>query len=811
LIQILALRRHASASDGAARAFEVWFEKGIRSPSVEDIFLDPEQTLQSVSPVERYNIYYTVAECHEEKGRKFLRQFHVPFDIDGIDVPEDVERSPEKLEPLARVVCAAIGVEFEETAVLFTGNGLQLIIGLDKPFEDQECFDRLRPHYRAICDRINLRLSEHALKGSADPSVWSPARLLRHPATWNRKPDKPLRRSQILQENILRGSFDLTVASGLPAVDTFDQINQTVAKSLYTPDGDEIMDPEKGCQFLSWAKANPKDVTEPQWYAALSIVGLFPNGREAAHDISRGHPKYNERETELKAKQALEASGPRTCANINSLWGKCQTCVHFNKITSPIAIVGEKHIKTAGTGFWHVVSTKTGQIKKTKPAYDDLLKYFMRQHDYLSVRGTHEIFAWNGLHWEEKIKDDVLVFAQDHFDPKPDTKLRNEFWGHVKTTNTVPQDWFTGRTKGLFNFPNGVFDVAAGELRPHFKDSGFKFVLPANYAPGAEAPTWNDFISNVTCNRIDLQLVLQEFMGYILSGMDPIYQKGLLLLGTGANGKSTFVNVLRALCGKNAFSNLSLKDMGNDQRRYIMKDKIVNIAEENSRDSFRDTELAKNFITGGFISVKPLYAQPFEYQNTSKLVALCNRMPDNADHTEGFFRRFLIVPFDKHFSEAEADVNIEKKLIAELPGIFNFAIEGYRRLVSQGGFSKSQTIADQVQNYSHETNEVRQWLVDECTYNPLETVSTQNNVLYSSFTAYCEQVGIRQPPSMIQFGRQLAAAMKMMGRKYETTRPRSDAGQRLTSVRFLEIRSGKGMHLVINHAADKSTAKLEEQ
>jgi hypothetical protein len=301
LIQVLALRAHGSPVDGQERKSEVWFEKGIRSPTVEDLFLDPEATLSQIEPSERFNVYYTIAECEERTGRIFSRQYHIPFDVDGIEVPDDEKAIPRLLEPLARVVCAAIGCEYDETAILFSGNGLQFIVGIKDPIEDVEYFDKARGHYRAICDRIDLRLSEHKIEGKADPSVWSRARLMRHPLTQNRKPGKPARWGQILQPNIMRGTFSLEEASGLPTVDVHDQIAPQVARSLFTPDPDEIMS-ERGCSFLTWAKATPKEVTEPLWYAALSIVGLFPNGRQMAHEISKGHPKYSSSGDGAKAK-----------------------------------------------------------------------------------------------------------------------------------------------------------------------------------------------------------------------------------------------------------------------------------------------------------------------------------------------------------------------------------------------------------------------------------------------------------------------------------------------------------------------------
>lgn len=813
MIQILALRAPSGVryeGNQAPRAVESWFDKGLRAPSVDDIFTDPTSFIESVSPSERWNVYYTVSECLEERGRKFSRQWHIPFDVDGIDVPEGIENNPLLLSTTARLVCAALGVEFDDTGVVYTGNGLQFLIGLDQPIEDETYFDQARPHYRALCDKIDLKLQEHGVRGKADTSVWSRARLLRYPDTLNKKPGKPERFARIIQPNITRGSFKLESASGLPQVAQYDQINSEVAKTLFTPDQAEIMDRDKGCKFLVWAKENPSAVTEPQWYAALSVVARFPNGRTAAHDISRGHPKYSQSETEIKAKQALEASGPRTCANIDALWGKCSTCPNFNKYQSPIAIVGESHIKTINSGFYHMTVTQDGRPKRGKPAYEDLLKFFQRKHDYVSVLGSPEIYRWNGKCWEMMVKDEILVFAQDHFDPKPDTKMRNEFYHHLKSTNTVAADFFENRPEGVFNFDNGVFDAKDDTLRPHSKEYGFRHVLPCDFNPLADAPRFEQFMKEITLSRQDLEDVLQEFMGYALSGMTPIYTKALLLLGTGANGKSTFINVIRELCGEGGHSGLSLKSMQSDQKRYLLMNKLVNIAEENSKDSFKDTELIKNFVSGGWIDVKQLYTQPFEYRNKTKLIALMNELPRNADHTDGFWRRMLIVPFDANFNEAneKTDLRLEDKLKKEMPGIFNYAIAGLKRLQNAGRFTSSETIRMELENYSIETNDVKAWFMEEVTIDP--SAYTQTQALYNGYREYCEKTGVRFVLSLIDFSRKLRMIMKTLGIQFNVGIHKDHQdGQRKRDIRGIKLRDG-GMHVVANWAPDGMTIRGRE-
>jgi putative DNA primase/helicase len=242
--------------------------------------------------------------------------------------------------------------------------------------------------------------------------------------------------------------------------------------------------------------------------------------------------------------------------------------------------------------------------------------------------------------------------------------------------------------------------------------------------------------------------------------------------------------------------------MQNDQKRYLLMNKLVNIAEENSKDSFKDTELIKNFVSGGIIDIKQLYAQPFEYLNKTKLIALMNELPRNTDHTDGFWRRMLIVPFDADFNDAneKTDINIDKKLQMEMPGIFNYAIVGLKRLQNNSRFTNSETIKQELENYSVDTNEVKAWFMEEVTQDPMAWTQTQ--ALYNGYKEYCEKTGVRYPLSLNEFGKKLKMVMKGFGMKYETGIHKNlKDGNRKRDVRGIKLRDN-GMHVVANWAPE---------
>ena len=134
---------------------------------------------------------------------------------------------------------------------------------------------------------------------------------------------------------------------------------------------------------------------------------------------------------------------------------------------------------------------------------------------------------------------------------------------------------------------------------------------------------------------------LEEYGGYCISGDVPRLQKAMVLLGSGANGKSVFLDVLQAVAGKANYSTVMARDLGHDTKRYSLVGKLFNVSEEVHRTAFTNTDILKALINGGSLRYKKLYSQPFETKVNTKLIMAANELPPTEDRTDGFFRRHL--------------------------------------------------------------------------------------------------------------------------------------------------------------------------
>ena len=165
-------------------------------------------------------------------------------------------------------------------------------------------------------------------------------------------------------------------------------------------------------------------------------------------------------------------------------------------------------------------------------------------------------------------------------------------------------------------------------------------------------------------------------------------EKALILYGTGANGKSVFFEIVNALLGPDNVSSYSLQSLTNDNGYFRAKlaNKLVNYASEINGNM--EAALFKQMVSGEPVEARLPYGQPFILRQYAKLIFNCNELPKDVEHSNAYYRRFLIIPFDVTIPEHEQDKNLHIKIIEkELSGVFNWVLQGLSRLLEQKRFS----------------------------------------------------------------------------------------------------------------------------
>lgn len=302
----------------------------------------------------------------------------------------------------------------------------------------------------------------------------------------------------------------------------------------------------------------------------------------------------------------------------------------------------------------------------------------------------------------------------------------------------------------LLNVKNGTIDLRTGELRPHRREDGCTRLAPVVYDRAAKCPLWDAFLRRVMGGNADperaCRLVgfLRRFVGYSLTGS--IREHALIFcFGTGANGKSVFLDTVRFILGdyaKPAAPRLLLM-----KRTEAHPTDIADLhgarfvtAIEADRSGRFDEALLK-WLTGGDMRKARRMREDFwEYPPTDKLAIAANHRPRLSSDDPAVWRRFNVVPFDVVIPEGERDKRLPEKLQAEAPGILRWAVEGCLEW-QRDGLDAPDEVRAATGAYREAMDTVARFL-DECC---IEHVSARvkSSDLYTEYTTWCADNGER--------------------------------------------------------------------
>ena len=372
------------------------------------------------------------------------------------------------------------------------------------------------------------------------------------------------------------------------------------------------------------------------------------------------------------------------------------------------------------------------------------------------------VYAFNGAYWREIPKESLTKFLGEAAKKLGVPEIKAEHWQfrdsllkQFLSTAYLPEP-IRPESVTLVNFQNGTLEISATgwNLREHRREDFLTYQLPFDYDENATAPTWQAFLDKVLPDQ-SCQKVLAEFIGYCFTrGLK--LEKVLLLYGFGANGKSVFCDVISALLGDENISHYSLSSLSepNGYFRARLANKLLNYGSE--LDARLQTDSFKQLASGERIQARLPYGQPFELRDYAKLAFNCNELPKDVEHSEAYFRRFLVIPFEVTIPEADRDAELAGKIIAnELSGVLAWVLAGLKRLLDQRKFTASDAAKKAIEVYRRESDSAALF-VEEEQYEPDPQKSIPLKQLYTEYRNYCIEAGFK-PLGRGKFGARLRA------------------------------------------------------
>ncbi|MCH8517753.1 MAG: phage/plasmid primase, P4 family [Cyclobacteriaceae bacterium] len=358
-------------------------------------------------------------------------------------------------------------------------------------------------------------------------------------------------------------------------------------------------------------------------------------------------------------------------------------------------------------------------------------------------------YVYTGTHWIRVDEPELKNFIAEAAERMGIAKLKSRYYEfkdklfkQFATSAHLPAPEYDPDIV-LINLANGTFEITPKyqELRPPKAIDFLTYQLKFRYDSKATAPQFHKYLEEVLPDE-ESRKVLAEFMGYLFTrGMK--LEKVLFLFGAGRNGKSVLFEIIRAMLGDDNITYYSLSNLTDDSGYYRAKlsGKLVNWASDIG-DRLQSNTF-KQLASGEPIEARLPYRDPFMLTNVCKFAFNTNQLPADVEHTAAYFERFLIIPFNVYIKPENRDPDLPKKIInSELPGVFNWVLDGLSRLLQQGGFSRCEASNTALETYKKEADSVAMF-VDERNFKPHPDIYKGSQEVYQSYKAYCYDEGLR--------------------------------------------------------------------
>jgi putative DNA primase/helicase len=285
---------------------------------------------------------------------------------------------------------------------------------------------------------------------------------------------------------------------------------------------------------------------------------------------------------------------------------------------------------------------------------------------------------------------------------------------------------------------NGTFDLQNETFSQHDKSHFITKMAEVDYDPKAECPEWKKFIREIMNYNNELIRYLQTVCGWAITG-DISEQTMFILFGSGANGKSTFLNTLMYLLGDYAiatptetFMSRKGETIGNDLAR-LRGTRLVTTTETEQGKKLAEP-LVKQITGNDRITARFLYGEYFNFQPTFKVFMATNHKPSIKGGDYGIWRRIKLIPFTTRIPEEKQDKHLEQKLRAEASGILNWVLEGVIRWKKEG-LKTPPTVTSATDEYRSDMDVIGNFVKDCCIQK--SGIMTKVRDLYKAYQQWC--------------------------------------------------------------------------
>lgn len=423
--------------------------------------------------------------------------------------------------------------------------------------------------------------------------------------------------------------------------------------------------------------------------------------------------------------------------------------------------------------------TDTGNAKRLTAQHGLNLRYCSKWKKWL---------AWDGKRWELDSRDSVMLRAMDTAksiyreaaeskDPEDSERLAKHA-NHSLSESALRAMVNLARSflpvkpsafdqhPWLLNFLNGALDLRTGAICEHRREDLLTTLALVEFDAEAASPTWVAFLQRIFAGNEALISFVQRAVGSSLPGV--IRDQVLFFLhGSGANGKSTFIEALLGALGSDyatqAAPNLLMAktfDAHPTEVADLCGKRFVATVEIGDGRKLAEV-LVKQLTGGDTLKARRMREDFWHFRPTFTIFLAANHKPGITGTDHAIWRRILMVPFSVTIPADEQDKTLLEKLQAERAGILAWAVRGCMEW-QKVGLAPPPEVLSATQEYREEMDSVGDFIRDRCT--ALPTLRTKASVLYNAYLAWHSLEEGGEAMTQTAFGRRLGE------RGYKNTR-----------------------------------------
>lgn len=418
-----------------------------------------------------------------------------------------------------------------------------------------------------------------------------------------------------------------------------------------------------------------------------------------------------------------------------------------------------------------------------------LAKYIVKKFSIITIgEKDREMFVYQNGYY--KPAENIVIFpeVQRILEQHVNKNAKLETFHKIADMTACDRDVFTTANTDLIPLKNGVYNFKTKELLLHDSKYRFTFQFPIIYDIKATCPKTEAFFDQILTP--EQRQTFEEWLGYYFL-RSYMFKKAMIFVGEGDTGKTTLLEVITFLLGKENLSSISLQKMSSDKFSAAhLYGKHGNLVDELSARDITDTGTFKVATGGGSITGEYKFGNQFSFLNFSKFTFACNRIPDvNSDANDGaYFNRWIITRFENTITKKIPNFIATLTTEEERSGLFNLAMKGLLRLLEQGRFTYNYT-ADETKNEMLRSGSSLAMfasdMLERCDENEINKED-----MYIAYTNYCKDKNIS------------SQTKDMLGKKLTDYAPYASDGL-ITSSQGKQIRGWRNVKIKGDPKADK--------